>query len=51
LDINKNGVKELLVEQELYDTMYHVFLISGGKVKYAGTVRKGGGDSAAYNPT
>ena len=51
LDIDKNGVKELLVEQELYDTMYHVFLISGGKVKYAGTARKGGGASAIYNPT
>jgi len=51
LDIDKNGVKELLVEQGLYDTWYHVFLINGGKVKYAGTARKGGGDSAIYNPT
>lgn len=50
LDIDENGVKELLVDQNGYDTYYIVFGAKSDKIQYLGAVRKGGGLSYSYNP-
>lgn len=51
IDIDKNGVKELVVEGDLYATNYYVFGIRKGKVVFLGEIRKGGGDKFCYNPS